>query len=97
MIPNILFPLSAMLAVLTTSSMAVTVVAVLAPEAAPAIGVDATRIGVYTAVVYVFATLSGAVTGEVHFADCGYNVTAMPSLEDVKAMDEGETLPEAAQ
>lgn len=63
MIPNILFPLSAMLAVLTTSSMAVTVVAVLAPEAAPAIGVDATRIGVYTAVVYVFATLSGAVTG----------------------------------
>ena len=63
MTPRILFPLAAMLAVLTTSSMAVTVVAVLAPEAAPAIGVDATRIGVYTAVVYVFATLSGAVTG----------------------------------
>lgn len=61
--PQILFPLSAMLAVLTTSSMAVTVVAVLAPEAAPAIGVDATRIGVYTAIVYVFATLSGAITG----------------------------------
>jgi MFS family permease len=52
-----------MLAVLTTSSMAVTVVAVLAPEAAPQIGVDATRIGSYTAIVYVFATLSGAVTG----------------------------------
>ncbi|NIM26638.1 MAG: MFS transporter [Gammaproteobacteria bacterium] len=52
-----------MLTVLTTSSMAVTVVAVLAPEAAPAIGVDATRIGTYTAIVYVFATLSGAVTG----------------------------------
>jgi MFS family permease len=52
-----------MLAVLTTSSMAVTVVAVLAPEAAPEIGVDATRIGTYTAIVYVFATLSGAVTG----------------------------------
>ena len=63
MTPHILFPLSAMLAVLTTSSMAVTVVAVLAPEAAPAIGVDATRIGTYTAIVYVFATLSGAVTG----------------------------------
>jgi MFS family permease len=61
--PQILFPLSAMLAVLTTSSMAVTVVAVLAPEAAPEIGVDATRIGVYTAIVYVFATLSGAITG----------------------------------
>jgi MFS family permease len=52
-----------MLAVLTTSSMAVTVVAVLAPEAAPEIGVDATRIGSYTAIVYVFATLSGAITG----------------------------------
>ena len=60
---QILFPLSAMLAVLTTSSMAVTVVAVLAPEAAPEIGVDATRIGIYTAIVYVFATLSGAITG----------------------------------
>ena len=63
MYTHILFPLSAMLAVLTTSSMAVTVVAVLAPEAAPEIGVDATRIGSYTAIVYVFATLSGAVTG----------------------------------
>jgi MFS family permease len=52
-----------MLAVLTTSSMAVTVVAVLAPEAAPEIGVDAIRIGTYTAIVYVFATLSGAITG----------------------------------
>ncbi len=63
MLRSILFPLTAMLAVLTTSSMAVTVVAVLAPEAAPAIGVDATRIGSYTAIVYVFATLSGAITG----------------------------------
>ena len=63
MYAQILFPMTAMLAVLTTSSMAVTVVAVLAPEAAPEIGVDATRIGSYTAIVYVFATLSGAVTG----------------------------------
>lgn len=63
MYARILFPLTAMLAVLTTSSMAVTVVAVLAPEAAPEIGVDATAIGGYTAIVYVFATLSGAVTG----------------------------------
>jgi MFS family permease len=60
---RILFPLTAMLAVLTTSSMAVTVIVVLAPEAAPEIGVDATRIGIYTAIVYLFATLSGAVTG----------------------------------
>jgi MFS family permease len=60
---GIAFPLTAMLAVLTTSSMAVSVIAVLAPEAAPEIGVDATRIGTYTAIVYLFATLSGAVTG----------------------------------
>jgi MFS family permease len=60
---GIAFPLTAMLAVLTTSSMAVTMIAVIAPEAAPAIGVDATRIGTYTAIVYLFATLSGAVTG----------------------------------
>jgi MFS family permease len=60
---GIAFPLTAMLAVLTTSSLAVSVIAVLAPEAAPAIGVDATRIGTYTAIVYLFATLSGAVTG----------------------------------
>jgi predicted MFS family arabinose efflux permease len=60
---KIAFPLAAMLAVLTTSSMAVSVIAVLAPEAAPEIGVDATRIGTYTAIVYLFATLSGAVTG----------------------------------
>jgi len=60
---GIAFPLAAMLAVLTTSSMAVSVIAVLAPEAAPAIGVDATRIGTYTAIVYLFATVSGAVTG----------------------------------
>ena len=60
---GIAFPLAAMLAVLTTSSMAVSVIAVLAPEAAPEIGVDATRIGTYTAIVYLFATVSGAITG----------------------------------
>ena len=60
---RILFPLAAMLAVLTTSSLAVTSVAVLAPEAAPAIGVDAARIGTYTAIVFVLATISGAITG----------------------------------
>ncbi len=49
------------------------------------------------AALYLLSDLSGAVTGEVHFADCGYNVTAMPSLEDVKAMDEGDSLPDAAQ
>lgn len=60
---RILFPLTAMLAVLTTSSMAVTAIAVLAPAAAPEIGVDATHIGTFTAIVYLFASLSGALTG----------------------------------
>ena len=31
--------------------------------------------------LYLLSDLSGAVTGEVHFVDCGYNTVAMPSLE----------------
>jgi enoyl-[acyl-carrier protein] reductase I len=31
--------------------------------------------------------LSGAVTGEVHFVDCGYSSVAMPSLEALKALE----------
>ena len=60
---SVLFPLAAMLAVLTNASLSVMTVAVLAPVAAPDIGTEATRIGVYTAIVYLFGTLSGAVTG----------------------------------
>lgn len=51
-----------MLAVLTTSSMTVFTVAVLAPEAAPALGVDPKLIGPFTSVIYLFAALVGAVT-----------------------------------
>ena len=40
------------------------------------------------AALYLLSDLSGAVTGEVHFADCGYSITAMPTLEDLKEMDE---------
>ncbi|MGI9385613.1 MAG: enoyl-ACP reductase FabI [Methyloligellaceae bacterium] len=47
------------------------------------------------AALYLLSDLSGAVTGEVHFADCGYNVVSMPTLDDLKAMDEGESDPEA--
>jgi enoyl-[acyl-carrier protein] reductase I len=31
--------------------------------------------------LYLLSDLAGAVTGEVHFVDCGYNTVAMPTLE----------------
>jgi enoyl-[acyl-carrier protein] reductase I len=34
--------------------------------------------------LYLLSPLSGAVTGEVHYVDCGYNVVAMPTLEALK-------------
>jgi len=37
--------------------------------------------------LYLLSPLSGAVTGEVHFVDCGYSNMAMPSLEDLKHID----------
>ena len=52
-----------MLVVLTASSMANFSVAVMAPEAAPDIGVSATAIGVFTAIVYTVAMFSGTATG----------------------------------
>jgi hypothetical protein len=52
-----------MLAVLTVRSMANLGIGVMAPEAAPDIGVAATDIGVFTAIVYVFAMFAGTVSG----------------------------------
>jgi enoyl-[acyl-carrier protein] reductase I len=37
--------------------------------------------------LYLLSDLSGAVTGEVHFVDCGYSTVAMPSLDTLKAHD----------
>ena len=37
--------------------------------------------------LYLLSDMSGAVTGEVHFVDCGYNVVSMPSLDALKAHD----------
>jgi enoyl-[acyl-carrier protein] reductase I len=37
------------------------------------------------AALYLLSDLSGAVTGEVHFVDCGYNTLFMPSLEGLKS------------
>ena len=35
--------------------------------------------------LYLLSGLSGAVTGEVHFVDCGYNTVSMPTLDALKA------------
>jgi len=37
--------------------------------------------------LYLLSDLSGAVTGEVHFVDCGYSTVAMPSLDALKHFD----------
>lgn len=37
--------------------------------------------------LYLLSPLSGAVTGEVHFVDCGYNTISMPSLQRLKEQD----------
>lgn len=38
------------------------------------------------AALYLLSPMSGAVTGEIHFVDCGYNMVAMPSLDQLKQM-----------
>lgn len=38
--------------------------------------------------LYLLSDLSGAVTGEVHYVDCGYNTVAMPTLADIKQYDD---------
>ena len=43
------------------------------------------------AALYLLSDLSRAVTGEIHYVDCGYNITAMPRLETLKAQDEKTT------
>jgi len=43
------------------------------------------------AALYLLSPLSGAVTGEVHFVDCGYNTVAMPTLEELNAAEHHAT------
>jgi enoyl-[acyl-carrier protein] reductase I len=38
--------------------------------------------------VYLLSDLSSAVTGEIHFVDSGYNIMAMPRVDDLKAAGE---------
>ena len=40
------------------------------------------------AALYLLSDLSGAVTGETHFVDCGYSMLAMPGLDDLKAIED---------
>ncbi len=49
------------------------------------------------AALYLLSDLSGAVTGEVHFVDCGYSTTFMPNLESLKAIEHAEELENAMQ
>jgi enoyl-[acyl-carrier protein] reductase I len=43
--------------------------------------------------LYLLSPLSGAVTGEVHFVDCGYSTTGMPDLNSLKVIDAGADAP----
>jgi enoyl-[acyl-carrier protein] reductase I len=43
--------------------------------------------------LYLLSDLSGAVTGEVHFVDCGYSTVAMPNLEALKQLDSESATP----
>ena len=40
------------------------------------------------AALYLLSDLSGAVTGEVHFADCGYNTVSTPELDALKVYED---------
>jgi enoyl-[acyl-carrier protein] reductase I len=37
--------------------------------------------------LYLLSDLSGAVTGEVHFVDCGFNTVSMPGLDELKVLE----------
>lgn len=50
------------------------------------------------AALYLLSDLSGAVTGEIHYADCGYNIVSTPQLDALKIYEDayaGKPPPEA--
>jgi enoyl-[acyl-carrier protein] reductase I len=49
------------------------------------------------AALYLLSDLSGAVTGEVHFVDCGYSTIAMPNLSALKTLEQAEEVEEAVE
>ena len=48
---------------------------------------DISTMDVGGAALYLLSDLSRAVTGEIHYVDCGYNVVAMPRLEQLKSQN----------
>ena len=42
------------------------------------------------AALYLLSDLSSAVTGEVHFVDCGYSTIAMPNIGALKTLEQAE-------
>jgi enoyl-[acyl-carrier protein] reductase I len=37
--------------------------------------------------LYLLSDLSSGVTGEIHYVDSGYNIVSMPTLDELKRMD----------
>src|SRR5215213_3240167 len=46
------------------------------------------------AALYLLSDLSSGVTGDIHFVDCGYNITSMPHPAALKTVDEAQTAAE---
>ena len=46
------------------------------------------------AALYLLSDLSSGVTGDIHFVDCGYNITSMPNPAALKTVDEAQTAAE---
>jgi enoyl-[acyl-carrier protein] reductase I len=42
--------------------------------------------------LYLLSELSGGVTGEIHYVDCGYNIISMPRPDVLKVQDESGTI-----
>jgi enoyl-[acyl-carrier protein] reductase I len=49
------------------------------------------------AALYLLSDLSGAVTGEVHFVDCGYSTIAMPNMTSLKTFEQAEEIENAVE
>ncbi len=47
--------------------------------------------------LYLLSELSGGVTGEVHFVDCGYNIIAMPQPDKLRVEEDEAPAKDAAQ
>ena len=47
--------------------------------------------------LYLLSDLGSAVTGEIHYVDAGYNIMAMPRLDQLKVAEVAEPEDEAAE